>query len=98
MWLDLQLPLYAAAMRRRGMNVAGAAYFILPKSIQDTQIVEWQDFDDFLLDAALQCAETAVQRILEGRFWPPAERSPDTTFEEMLLHDALHSVEQPPLA
>ncbi|MGV3662673.1 MAG: PD-(D/E)XK nuclease family protein, partial [Prosthecobacter sp.] len=98
MWLDLQLPLYAAAMRRRGLEVTSAAYFVLPKSIQETKIISWESFDDSFLDAALQCAETAVQRIQEGRFWPPAERSPDPTFEEMLLYDARHSVEQPPLA
>lgn len=97
-WLDLQLPLYAAAMRRRGQEISSAAYFVLPKSIQDTKIIEWKDFDDSLIEAALQCAETTVQRIQQNLFWPPAERSPDTTFDEMLLHDPLHSVEQPPLA
>lgn len=94
-WLDLQLPLYAAAMRRRGLEISSAAYFVLPKSIQDTKIIEWQDFDDSLIEAAVACAETAVQRIQQNVFWPPAERSPDATFDEMLLHDPLHSVETP---
>ncbi len=98
LWLDLQLPLYAAAMRRRGMEITSAAYFVLPKSIQETKIIEWQDFNDSLMEAAVACAETALQRIQQGLFWPPADRSPDSTFEEMLLHDPLHSVEHPPLA
>lgn len=97
MWLDLQLPLYAAAMRQRGHNVTSAAYFVLPKSIQETAIKEWEDFDDTIITAALSCAEEAVKRIQAGQFWPPAERSPNDSFDEILLHDPLHSV-QPPLA
>ena len=97
LWLDLQLPLYAAALQQRGQNVTSVAYFALPKSIQDTAILPWSDFDAALIDAALQCAAEAVQRIRSGQFWPPAERSPNATFDEMLLHDPMHSV-QPPLA
>lgn len=97
LWLDLQLPLYAAAMQQRGQNVSRVAYFTLPKSIQDTDILEWSGFDEQLIAAALECAAEAVQRIRVGQFWPPAERSPNETFDEILLHDPLHSV-QPPLA
>lgn len=95
MWLDLQLPLYAAALRQRGQPVTRAAYFALPKGIQETQILEWEQFDDELIDAAVNCAAAAVQRIRDGRFWPPAERTPDDSFEEMLLHEPLASVEPP---
>ncbi len=97
MWLDLQLPLYAAAMRQRGQSVSRVAYFALPKSIQDTAILEWNGFDEALIESALNCAAEAVKRIRSGQFWPPAERSPNKTFDEMLLLDPLHSV-QPPLA
>lgn len=97
MWLDLQLPLYAAAMRQRGLEVTRLAYFTLPKSIQSTTILEWDTFDNELIDAALACARDAARRIREGVFWPPAPRSPDDTFDEMLLLDPLHAV-QPPLA
>lgn len=97
LWLDLQLPLYAAALRQNGHSISSVAYFTLPKSIQDTAILPWKDFDEPLIDAALQCATEAVQRIRSGQFWPPAERSPNADFDEMLLGDPLHSV-QPPLA
>ena len=97
LWLDLQLPLYAAALRQRGLNVSRVAYFTLPKSIQDTAILEWDGLDETLIAAALDCAAEAVRRIRSGQFWPPAERSPNDTFDEILLHDPLHSV-QPPLA
>ena len=95
MWLDLQLPLYAAALRQRGLNVSRVAYFALPKSIQETEILEWDGFDDALIDAALDCAAEAVKRIRAGQFWPPADRSPNDSFDEILLHDPLHSVEAP---
>ncbi|MFN0075514.1 MAG: PD-(D/E)XK nuclease family protein [Prosthecobacter sp.] len=97
LWLDLQLPLYAAAMRQRGQNVSRVAYFALPKSIQDTAILEWNGFDEALIESALNCAAEAVKRIRNGQFWPPAARSPNKTFDEMLLLDPLHSV-QPQLA
>lgn len=96
-WLDLQLPLYAAALRQRGVNVTQVAYFNLPKSIQDTAIVEWDAFDEGLVTAALECASEAVKRIRDGQFWPPAERSANDAFDEILLHDPLNTV-QPPLA
>ena len=92
LWLDLQLPLYAAALRQRGHNVSSAAYFALPKSIQDTAILEWKGFDEELIQAALACAAEAIRRIRSGQFWPPAERSPNTDFDEMLLHEPLKSV------
>ena len=97
LWLDLQLPLYAAALQKRGQSISSVAYFALPKSIQDTAILEWEGFDSALIDAAHLCATEAVQRIRSGQFWPPAERSPNASFDEILLHDPLHSV-QPPLA
>lgn len=96
LWLDLQLPLYAAALRQRGLDVSQVAYLALPKSVQSTELSEWKGFDAAIIEAAVTCAEEAVRRIRAGQHWPPAERSPDTTFDELLLHDPLHSVEAPP--
>ncbi len=92
LWLDLQLPLYAAALQQRGLNVSKVAYFALPKSIQDTAILEWESFDKELTEAAVVCAAEAVQRIRSGVFWPPAERSLNASFDEILLGDAERSV------
>jgi ATP-dependent helicase/nuclease subunit B len=97
LWLDLQLPLYAAALQQRGQPISSVAYFALPKSIQDTAILPWEGFDAELIHAALECAAEAVRRIRSGQFWPPSERSPNDSFDEILLNDPLHSV-QPPLA
>ena len=92
LWLDLQLPLYAAALKQRGLDVREVAYFALPKGIQDTKILPWEDFDEAFLQAAITCAAEAVQRIRNHIFWPPADRSPNASFDEMLLGDPLHSV------
>lgn len=92
LWQDLQLPLYAAALKQRGLDVREVAYFALPKSIQDTKILSWEGFDETFLQAALACAAEAVQRIRSHIFWPPAERSPNANYDEILLGDPLHSV------
>lgn len=92
LWQDLQLPLYAAALKQRELDVREVAYFALPKSIQDTKILSWEGFDETFLQAALTCAAEAVQRIRSHIFWPPAERSPNATYDEILLGDPLHSV------
>jgi hypothetical protein len=85
MWLDLQLPLYALAMQHRGLRPDSLAYFVLPKSIQDTALIEWEDLSPTILDAALACATEAVHRLRAGQFWPPNENVRHDAFAEMFL-------------
>ena len=87
MWLDLQLPLYALAMQHRGLRPDSLAYFVLPKSIQDTALIEWGDLSPAILDAALACATEAVRRIRAGQFWPPNENLRHDPFAEIFLGD-----------
>jgi hypothetical protein len=89
MWLDLQLPLYALAMQHRGLRPDSLAYFVLPKSIQDTALIEWVDLSPAILDAALACATEAVRRICAGQFWPPNENLRHDPFAEMFLGDVI---------
>ena len=86
-WLDLQLPLYAAAMAERGTTEASVGYFLLPKGVQDTTIEEWPAFDAGTVQAALDCAAEVVRRINDGIFWPPAKVKYDA-YAELLLGDA----------
>lgn len=75
LWIDLQLPLYAAALRQRlGQPVNQVAYGCLPKAVLDTRLLTWEAFDEDWEKAALSCAEEAVRRIRSGLFWPPEER------------------------
>ncbi|MFN7564282.1 MAG: PD-(D/E)XK nuclease family protein, partial [Prosthecobacter sp.] len=92
MWLDLQLPLYALAMQHRGLRPDSLAYFVLPKSIQDTALIEWEDLSPTILDAALACATEAVHRLRAGQFWPPNENVRHDAFAEMFLGDVSRMV------
>lgn len=87
MWIDLQLPLYAAALTAHGLRPQAVAYFCLPRSVQDTRIHEWKDFSEAWSSAALEMAAEVVRRMRRGVFWPPARKSVDGSFDEIFLHD-----------
>jgi hypothetical protein len=73
-WVNLQLPLYAAALRRHALGaVDEVAYVCLPKAVTQTALRSWEGFDETWEAAALDCAAEAVRRIREGQFWPPNE-------------------------
>jgi ATP-dependent helicase/nuclease subunit B len=92
-WLDLQLPLYAAAVAGLGYSGAGAAYLAMPKSVQDTNLLEWPEFGQEQVQAALHCATEAVRRIKAQQFWPPTQQVRYDDYQEILLGDALNAVQ-----
>ncbi len=92
-WIDLQLPLYAAALRRHGLEPQEAGYFVLPKSVQDTRVLLWPDFGKAWIEPALACAAEAVQRLRAGVFWPPSPRAYDRGFDDLFLGDPAETVE-----
>lgn len=92
LWLDLQLPLYAAALRHRGLRPDTASYFCLPKSVLETEVKTWADFNDQWMDRALECAAEIVRRLREGRFWPPARRAYENSYDEIFLGDIAATV------
>lgn len=92
LWKDLQLLLYAAALRLNGLRPESVGYFTLPKSVQETKVLTWQDYSDEWVDRALECAAEVVRRLREGRFWPPAARAYDRGFEELFLGNPEASV------
>lgn len=79
-WVNLQLPLYGAALadtmkERYGLNGAAAfqaAYFNLPQDLGSVGIEVWQGMDEALLQSAMTCAEGVIASILNHEFWPPA--------------------------
>jgi ATP-dependent helicase/nuclease subunit B len=93
LWQDLQLPLYAAALRHQGLRVETVGYFCLPKSVQETGIKLWEDFSRTWEDQALNCAAEIVRRLREGRFWPPTDRAYAASYEELFLGEVEQSVE-----
>jgi ATP-dependent helicase/nuclease subunit B len=94
-WIDLQLPLYAAAVGRLEYGeVTSVAYGCLAAAVSVIQIMPWANFDRAVVDSALACAEKAVARITDGIFWPMGD-SPlysDNPLEEILST----STPQPP--
>lgn len=97
-WKDLQLPLYAAALRLHGLSPQEVGYFTLPKSVQDTKVLTWEGFSDEWVDRALDCAAEIVKRMRAGLFWPPAEKAWDRGFDEIFLGDLAASVTWPSVA
>jgi ATP-dependent helicase/nuclease subunit B len=92
-WVDLQLPLYAAALRLHGLEPQEAGYFVLPKSVQDTRVLLWPDFGKAWIEPALACAAEAVRRMRAGVFWPPSARAYDRGFDDLFLGDPGETVE-----
>ena len=92
LWHNLQLPLYAAALVKRGESLPTPCYFTLRSTEADVAIHEWADFETADLNAATACADWVAGRIATGVFWPPAEKvayddyavlAAGKTFEEM---------------
>ena len=76
-WTDLQLPLYRHLAQQLGF--AGpyeAAYFVLPKRCEDTQLLPAQPWTDEALQQADAQARDIIRRIRQRDFWPPAEERP----------------------
>ena len=74
-WTNLQLPLYALALRQERGKLPAPCYFTLGATEPDVALNEWADFSEDDLTAAEDCAAWIVSRINEGVFWPPAEKT-----------------------
>lgn len=92
-WVDLQLPLYAAALQLHGLEPQEAGYFVLPKSVQETRVQLWPDFGKAWIEPALACAAEAVGRMRTGVFWPPSPKAYDRGFDDLFLGDPEQTVE-----
>jgi ATP-dependent helicase/nuclease subunit B len=99
MWLNLQLPLYAAALMESGHAVVSPGYFRLPAKEANAGILEWEQFDPAAVDCAKTCADWIVSRITGAVFWPPAEKVTYDDYRELApVGDFLESFEEPATA
>ena len=80
-WTDLQLPLYAAAVRKEKKLEAApeACYALLPDAVSDTEFVPFEQLSE-KVDNALEWAEEAARRMVAGIFWPPA---PEVKYDDL---------------
>lgn len=73
-WQDLQLPLYAYALRSADGQLPTPAYFTLSDQQENVGLSEWADFAEESAISAIECAEWISRQIAAGHFWPPAEK------------------------
>lgn len=77
------------------MDPKHAAYFCLPKSVQETRVLPWADFTDAWIDSALECAAEVVRRIRAGVFWPPGPNAYERDYDHLFLGDPQVTVVPP---
>jgi len=94
-WTNLQLPLYAEAVRRRDGVVPALCYFRLGNTEADILIQEWTDFSSTDLGAAMACAEWIIAQIKALVFWPPAEKTDYDDFSILCGGRSMHEVFSP---
>jgi hypothetical protein len=75
-WTNLQLPLYAAAIKQRTGMMPTPCYIAIGASKERVKVDPWDDFSDRHLQSAIHCAEWVLDRISDRCFWPPAEKAP----------------------
>lgn len=93
LWQDLQLPLYAKAWSLREPGPVATAYWNLPKAIEGSALVDFEELDNTMIEAAVACASEAVRRINAGIFWPPAKGSKFDQYQGLIHGDIQDAVE-----
>ncbi len=71
-WINLQLPLYAAAGITPKM--AGVGYIAMGDAKDKVKFDEWENFQQSTIDAAKGCAQLLLEKIAGKVFWPPNEK------------------------
>lgn len=73
-WTNLQLPLYAAAIRERTGTLPTPCYIGVGTSRDKVKVDPWEEFSTAHLESAWKCAEWIGEQIATNIFWPPAEK------------------------
>jgi ATP-dependent helicase/nuclease subunit B len=73
-WKNLQLPLYALALKQSHGALPIPCYFHFGATEANVKLDEWADFPEQDPTAAGACAEWITGQIAAGVFWPPAEK------------------------
>ncbi|MGA0845723.1 MAG: PD-(D/E)XK nuclease family protein [Luteolibacter sp.] len=94
-WTNLQLPLYAEHIRQTHQSLAIPCYISLGNTETHTKLSEWEKFDSYLLDSAMQCADWVVKQIDAAVFWPPAAKVGYDEFKSLSMGRPLNEVFDP---
>jgi len=73
-WKNLQLPLYALALKQSRGVLPTPCYFHFGATEANVKLDAWTDFPEQDPSAASDCAEWIAGQIAAGVFWPPAEK------------------------
>ena len=95
-WINLQLPLYALALVRRGLPLPQPAYFGLGPTEDRVGLVLWDAFSQAELDSATACAATLVEMIRSRIFGPPVERVTYDDFRDLAAGRTMSEAVAPP--
>lgn len=95
-WVNLQLPLYALAVRDRDSAVPTPSYFTLGTTEADVGIQQWESFCEDDLESAKACAGWIVNQINAGVFWPPAAKIDYDDFALLAAGRSLEETCMPP--
>jgi hypothetical protein len=72
-WINLQLPLYAAA--KITPQTPSVGYITIGDACDEVLFQEWENFDQSIVDQACACAHWIIEMIDQRQFWPPAEKA-----------------------
>ena len=95
LWRDLQLPLYVWMVQQEWPEAQlEVGYVHLPKAVGETGIELWNGLaESGLVEAALQCAATILQRMQAGVFWPPREQVIYDDFESFIFESVAEDID-----
>ena len=80
-WTDWQLPLYGLLIKTikdleiKDMSKVHFGYILLPKNVPDTKFI-LANFTSEEHAAAIESAKELADRVLQGEFWPPNNKTP----------------------
>jgi ATP-dependent helicase/nuclease subunit B len=94
-WSNLQLPLYALALKESHGVIPSPCYFHLGATEANVALEEWGNFTEPDLTAAARCAEWITGQIAAGVFWPPAEKPGYDDFEVLTAGRTLGEMCEP---
>jgi ATP-dependent helicase/nuclease subunit B len=82
-WNNLQLPLYAMALKESHGDIPTPCYFHLGPTEANVALEAWNGFCESDLEAASLCAEWITGQVAAGVFWPPAEKPSHDDYEAL---------------
>ena len=95
--MDLQLPLYAWAVKHEADLDLQLGYFILPALGTDTGVQLLEPYTPELQQHAMDCAAAIVVKVKAQEFWPPKDKPKYDEFNGILFDQPDATAEPPQL-